>query len=126
MNANKMSYPSDLSDKQWAIWGPLIRTATRQPGIVDRRAVVNAIFYQLRTGGQWRSLPREYPNWKTVYSCFWRWQRSGVWDQVLQALQPHVRQAQGRNAYPSVALMDSQSVKTTEKGGRAVTTATKR
>jgi hypothetical protein len=78
MKANKMSYPSDLSDEQWATLGPLIRAATRQPGSVDRRRIVNAIFYQLRTGCQWRYLPREYPNWKTVYSCFWRWQRRGV------------------------------------------------
>ena len=126
MNANKMNYPSDLSDEQWAILGPLIRLATRQPGIVERRRIVNAIFYQLRTGCQWRYLPREYPNWKTVYSCFWRWQRSGVWESVLQASQPAVRQAQGRKAYPTVAVIDSQSVKTTEKGGHAGLTGTKR
>lgn len=126
MNANKMSYPSDLSDEQWATLGPLIRAATRQPGMIDRRRIVNAIFYALRTGCQWRYLPREYPNWKTVYSCFWRWQRSGVWDQVLQALQPQVRQAQGRGAYPTVAVIDSQSVKSTEKGGHAGLMATKR
>lgn len=126
MKANKAKYPSDLSDDQWAVLGPLIRTATRQPGKIDRRAIVNGIFYQLRTGCQWRYLPREYPNWKTVYSCFWRWQRSGVWDQVLQALQPQARQAPGRGVYPTVAVMDSQSVKTTEKGGHAAMTATKR
>lgn len=87
---------------------------------------MNAIFYQLRTGCQWRYLPREYPKWKTVYSCFWRWQRSGVWDRVLAALPPQVCQAQGRGAYPTVAVMDSQSVKTTEKGGCAVMMGTKR
>ena len=61
---------------------------------------MNAIFYPLRTGCQWRYLPREYPNWKTVYSCCWRWQRSGVWERVLEALQPQVRQGQGQGAYP--------------------------
>lgn len=66
MKANKAKYPSDLSDEQWAVLGPLIRAATRQPGKIDRRAIVNAIFYQLRTGCQWRYLPREYPNGKTV------------------------------------------------------------
>ena len=126
MNANKVKYPSDLSDGQWAVLGPLIRAVTRQPGTVDRRAIVGAIFYRLRTGCQWRYLPREYPNWKTVRSCFWRWRRCGLWERVLQALQPLVRQGQGRNAYPTVAVIDSQSVKTTEKGGRAGLTATKR
>ena len=126
MGANKMSYPSDLSDGQWAILGLLIRAATRQPGQIDRRRIVNAIFYQLRTGYQWRYLPREYPNWKTVYSCFWRWQRSGVWDRVLEALQPCVRQTQGRGAYPTVVVIDRQSVKTTEKGGHADMMATRR
>ncbi|MBK9952789.1 MAG: transposase [Candidatus Competibacteraceae bacterium] len=87
---------------------------------------MNAIFYPLRTGCQWRYLPREYPNWKTVYSCCWRWQRSGVWERVLEALQPQVRQGQGQGAYPTVAVIDRQSVKTTEKGGRAGTTGTNR
>lgn len=126
MKTSKAKYPSDLSDEQWAILGPLIRAATGQPGTIDRRAIVNAIFYQLRTGCQWRYWPREYPNWKTVYSGFWRWQRSGLWDQVLGALQPMVRQAQGWNAYPTVAVIDSQSVKTTEKGGHGDLMGTKR
>jgi len=126
MKTNNAKYPSDLSDAQWAVLGPLIRAATRQPGTIDRRRIVNAIFYQLRTGCQWRYLPREYPNWKTVYSCFWRWQRSQVWDQILQALQPTVRQAQGRTAYPTVAVIDSQSIKTTEKGGHGGLMGTKR
>ncbi|MBK8168495.1 MAG: transposase [bacterium] len=120
MKTSKAKYPSDLSDEQWAILGPLIRAATGQPGTIDQRAIVNAIFYQLRTGCQWRYWPREYPNWKTVCSCFWRWQRSGLWDQVLGALQPMVRQAQGWNAYPTVAVIGSQSVKTTEKGATGI------
>ena len=106
--------------------GPLIRAATRQPGKIDRRAIMDAIFYQLRTGCQWRYLPREYLHWKTVYSCFWRGRRGGVWDHVLQALQPQVRQIQGRGAYPTVAVIDSQSARTTEKGGRAGLTAARR
>lgn len=91
MKVNPAKYPSDLSDDPWAVRDPLIRMATRQPGMVDHRTIVKAIFYQLRTGCQWWYLPRESPHWKTVYSCFWRWQRSGVWDPVLQALQPTLR-----------------------------------
>ena len=123
---HKATYPSDLSDAQWQIIAPVLRAATRQPGQISRRAILDAIFYVQRTGCQWRYLPKTYPNWKTVYSCFWRWQKSGVWDTVLVALQMQVRVAQHRNALPTVAVIDSQSVKTTEKGGLVAMTATKR
>lgn len=122
---SKSVYPSDLSDQQWAIVAPVLRKATRQPGQVSRRAILNAIFYVQRTGCQWRYLPREFPHWKTVYSCFWRWQKSGVWDIVLSALQQRVRAAQGRHELPTVAVIDSQSSKTTEKGGLVDTMAPK-
>ncbi len=119
----KIIYPSDLSDQQWAIVAPVLRKATRQPGQVSRRSILNAIFYVQRTGCQWRYLPREFPHWKTVYSCFWRWQKNGVWDIVLSALQQRVRAAQGRHELPTVAIIDSQSSKTTEKGGLVDTMA---
>ena len=123
---HKSLYPSDLSDRQWAAVAPVLRAATRQPGQISRRAILDAIFYVQRTGCQWRYLPRSYPNWKTVYSCFWRWQRGGVWDRVLQALQPQVRRRQERQSLPTVAVVDSQSAKTTEKGGRVAGTAPKK
>ena len=119
----KVVYPSDLSDRQWATVAPLLRWATRQPGQVSRRAILNAIFYVQRTGCQWRYLPTGFPNWKTVYSCFWRWQKNGVWHIVLTALQQKVRVAQGRQELPTVAVIDSQSSKTTEKGGLVDTMA---
>lgn len=122
----KAVYPSDLSDAQWAMVAPLLRRATGQPGQVSRRAILNAIFYLQRTGCQWRYIPKSYPNWQTVYSCFWRWQKNGVWDVVLAALRPQVRAAQGRPAPPTAASIDSQSSKTTEKGGLMALTVTRK
>jgi transposase len=117
-------YPSDLTDAQWAILEPLLprpKPAGR-PIRVERREIVNAILYVLRTGCQWRYLPSELPNWNTVYWYFARWQEDGTWERVNDALRRRVREAQGRDPEPSAGIMDSQSAKTTEKGGTAVTT----
>lgn len=121
----KESYPSDMSDAQWDLVAPVLRRAVGRSGRVSRRAILDAIFYVHRTGCQWRYLPQSYPNWKTVYSCFWRWQRSGVWDVVLATLRVQVRDAQGRTAFPTAASVDSQSVKSTEKGGHVAMTEPK-
>ena len=113
----KVVYPSDLSDAQWELVAPVLRQAVGRGGRISRREILNAIFYVHRTGCQWRFLPRNYPHWQTVYSCFWRWQKSGAWDGVLDALRIEMRYAQGRSAHPTAASVDSQSVKSTEKGG---------
>ena len=113
----KTVYPSDLSDAQWELVAPVLRQAVGRGGRISRREILNAIFYVHRTGCQWRFLPQNYPKWQTVYSCFWRWQKSGAWDEVLNALRVEVRYAQGRSAHPTAASVDSQSVKSTEKGG---------
>jgi len=73
-------YPGDLSDEQWDLVSPALRAAVGRSGRISRRSILNAIFYVHRTGCQWRFLPHSYPHWKTVYSFFWRWQRTGVWD----------------------------------------------
>jgi putative transposase len=117
----KECYTSDLSQEQWTLLAPVLYQALGRSGRLPRRALVNAIFYVLRTGCQWRYLPHSYPKWQTVYSCFRRWSRNGTWDKVVEALRVEVRYSQGRKARPTAAVIDTQSVKTTEKGGRAAT-----
>jgi putative transposase len=109
-----------LTAKQWAIieamdinkpWGPGRRMS------LDLRAVMNAILYVLRTGCAWRYLPSEYPNFNSVYYHYHKWSWDGTWEQVNSALRERVRRKAGRQQQPSLAIMDSQSIKTTEVGG---------
>ena len=112
-------YPSDLTDREWDQLTSRIPSAQDggRPRTTDIRQVVNAIFYVTRTGIAWRYLPREYPPWQTVYGYFWRWRRSGVWEQIHEKLRVKVRLCQGREPQPSAAILDSQSVKTSNHGG---------
>jgi putative transposase len=121
-------YPSDLSDEEWAVLAPLIPPAKPggHPRRVDMRQILNALFYQQRTGCQWRSLPKEYPPWPTVWTYLRQWRRSGVWEILHTALREALRRQIGREETPSAAISDSQSVQTTHKGGRAATTAAQR
>ncbi len=109
-------YPSDLTDKQWAILAPLIPVAKTggRPRLVNLREVLNAIFYILCGGCTWRMLPHDFSAWKTVYHYFRLWRTARVWQQMNQALREKVRQKAGRQTTPSAAIVDSQSVKTTE------------
>ena len=119
MTMGRRAYPSDLSDEQWSILEPNIPQPSLEgrPPTIERREVVNAILYVLRSGCPWRLLPYEFPAWQSVYYYFRRWQREGVWDRVLKALRMEVRQKQGRNAEPSAASIDSQSIKTSAVRG---------
>lgn len=117
----RAAYPTDLSDAQWAILERLIPSAKPggRPRTVDMREVLNGINYLLRSGGAWRMLPHDLPPWGTVHYYLWRWQRDGTWQQIHDALRGQVRRAAGKEESPSAAILDSQSIKTTEKGGFA-------
>ena len=111
-------YASDLTDEQWALIEPLIPVYRwGRPRKLDMRRVVNAILYLLVTGCQWAMLPKEYPNHNSVYHHFRRWSWEGVWEQINTVLREQVRVEDGREAQPSAASVDSQSVKTTAVGG---------
>jgi transposase len=120
-------YPSDLTDAEWTILAPLIPAPKPggRPPRHERRELVNAIRYVLRGGIAWRALPHDLPPWQTVYHYFRLWRIDGTWERANAALRNQVRQRAGRAAEPTAAILDSQSVKTTEKGGFAGMTGQK-
>ena len=124
----RRQYPSDLTDEQWKLIEPLLpgEKSEGRPRTVPQREIVNAILYVVRTGCQWRALPHDYPLWTTVYSYFRTYKKAGVWKTLNDTLREQARQAAGRNATPTAAVMDSQSAKTVEKGGPMGTTLARR
>ena len=124
----RRAYPTDITDAQWQVIEPLIPPAKPggHPRTVNMREVVNGIFYVTRTGCAWRYLPHDLPPWGTVWYYFRKWRKEGVWQQINDTLRTQVRQAQRREESPSAAVLDSQSVKTTEKGGLVATTPARR
>lgn len=112
-------YPSDLTDEKWAILEPLlpINIGPGHPVETDLRAVIDAIFYRIRTGCQWRYLPSDYPPMGTVYYHFRKWAKDGTWSRINRALRIQDRVKQGRTPEPTGGIVDSQSTKTTEVGG---------
>ena len=117
----KERYPSDLTDAEWELIKPMIPEAQRggRPRKTDMREVMNAVRYVLRTGCQWRQLPKDFPPRSTVYNYFWEWSRYGVLDQMHHMLLMACREAEGREASPTAAIIDTQAVKATEKGAAA-------
>lgn len=125
---HKKRYSSDLTDQEWSIMEPLIPPAKKggRPRSVNMREVMNGIFYVEKTGCQWENLPKDFPPSGTVFYYFNTWRKEKVWQQMNEALRERVRHAAGREATPSAGSLDSQSVKTTQKGAVLATTAARK
>lgn len=113
-----MCYPSDVSDEQWEEIALFFEPeSSGRPRKYSARSLYNAICYVNRSGCQWRMLPNDFPPWRSVYQTFWRMRQSGKWHEMNNHLRRKLREKEGRTADPSVAIIDSQSVKTVQKGG---------
>jgi transposase len=117
-----------LTGPQWAQVCRFIPAPKRggRPAKYDRREITNALLYVVRTGCQWRAIPHDLPPWRITYWYFMQWKKDGTFDRLLDGLRGDLRQAEGRRRQPSAAVLDSQSVKTTEKGGSTATTPARR
>jgi transposase len=125
---SRTPYPTDLTDAQWQLIDcrvPKPKPGGR-PARYSRREIINAILYQTRNGCVWRALPHDLPPYRIVFYYFRLWQQDGTWDHIHDALRTKVRQAAGKKPKPTVAILDSQSVKTTEQGGPRGTDAGKK
>jgi putative transposase len=124
----RKAYPSDLRDAEWAMLEPLVPAVKRggRPARHSRREIVNAILYVVRGGNQWRAMPHDLPPRQTAFYYFRIWRNDGTWERIHTALRERTRRHLGREATPSAAILDSQSVKTSQRGARAATTHTSR
>lgn len=116
----KINYPSDLTDQEWQEIQELFtfkKNASGRRPKYSRRIILDAIFYVLRTGCQWRYLPKDFPPWKTVYTQYRRWEKQNRFEEANHQLVKRVRKSVERQEHPSGAVVDSQSVKTSDRGG---------
>ncbi|WP_338288589.1 IS5 family transposase [Luteolibacter sp. LG18] len=113
------SYPSDLTDTEWKVVEAIVGDSSKvgRPPRFERRAVINAIFYMVRTGGSWRFLPHDLPPWRIVYYYYSRWRNEGLWQKLHDGLRDAAREARAKKKRPTAAILDSQSVRTTRRGG---------
>src|SRR5262245_21480062 len=112
-------YASDLTDQEFAIIAPHVaqKDGSGKKRTVNIREVLNAIFYRVKTGCQWRMLPKDFPDWNHVWYYYRKWRNDGTWEHINALVRRDVRAQAGRDPEPSVAMIDSQSVETTELGG---------
>ena len=122
---DRKAYPSDLSNAEWELVNPHIPKpgSGGRPREVNMREVLNAIFYVLKSGIQWDMLPHDFPPKGTVYHYFNEWRKNGIWNHLNAVLRGELRVELGREETPSAAIVDSQSVKSSSKGGDAGSTA---
>ncbi len=125
---SRNQYSSDLTEQEWLLLKDLIPPARfgGRPRTVEIREILNAVFYVLRAGCAWRLLPHDFPHWRAVYEYFSVWKRDGTWIRIHDYLHEELRGKMVRQQQPSAAIVDSQSVKTTEKGGRSAVTMERR
>src|ERR687895_2619207 len=125
MSARRLTYTTDLTDEAWQILKPLLPPdkAGGRPRKYPMREVLNGIQYVLRAGCAWRLMPHDLPQWQTAYQTFRAWRQDGTWLRIHDQLRDEVRTRMGRHPQPSGAIIDAQTVKTAETGGRTAMTA---